>query len=367
MARKLHRTASSILIFTLITCPQARGGDKIAPEKIAYTSPAGAIESLGAIGINGRRAQSGTKLWGGELLQAPAIENARVTLNEIGQLVLWGGSTVKLVSATSEDEKPSSTRTLFAIVMAGEMTVRLNDRASARICAGDTIFALSPGSSARVLVREGRGRLLSSKGAVKEIGDWRPFQIALEIIDPAVGRSADQGGPQTTPGEYKIEPYNFAFSLGGYADIEARSTRYLQFRVTDKDDKPAPDLLLLILLKGKDGSSNNNHALDAGSINYGAATMRVKTDQNGVATARFDASALIGAIVPLEATIVKNNQTLRMNIRIVKPKGFWTAHNAAPLAAIVAVATTVAVSALTSPADRRQRPQVALIDSVVIP
>src|SRR5262249_56193284 len=125
---------------------------------------------------------------------------------------------------------------------------------------------------ARVPVGKGQGRALWSNGKVKEGADWILFGAAPAAL---------QAGAQMTPGEYKIEPYNFTFGLGGYADIEARSVRYLQFRVTDKDDRPAPDLLLLILLK------NNGDSSRAGSINYGATMMRVMTDYNAVATPRL--------------------------------------------------------------------------------
>jgi hypothetical protein len=153
------------------------------------------------------------------------------------------------------------------------------------------------------------------KGGVKEDSDWRPFRAAPVAL---------QAGAQMTPGEYKIEPYNFTFGLGGYADIEARSVRYLQFRVTYKDDSPAPDLLLLILLK------NNGDSSRAGSINYGETMMRVMTDHNGIATARFEAGVTIGTVSPLEVIIVKNNQALRGNIRIVRPKGFRGSQKAHP-------------------------------------
>src|SRR5262249_5853911 len=156
-------------------------------------------------------------LWGNELLQAPAIESARATLDGIGVISLSGGSMMKLASVLKDGEGASM---VFAHLVKGSMTIRLNDRAGARICAGNSVFALSPGSSARLLVSEGRGRLLSSSGATQETSDWSLFQAASVTL---------QAGAQVTPGEYKIEPYNFTFGLGGYADIEARSVRYLQF------------------------------------------------------------------------------------------------------------------------------------------
>jgi hypothetical protein len=329
----LHKSVNYLLILVLVFCPPVFGGSGggTDSETKAAPSPVGEIESLGAVRVDGRVAQSGAVLWGNELLQAPAIESAQVKLGGIGLISLGGGSMIKLASVIKDGEGAS---TVFAHLVEGAMTIRLNDRAGARICAGNSVFALAPGSSARLLVNEGHGRVLSSKGGVKEDSDWRPFRAAPVAL---------QAGAQMTPGEYKIEPYNFAFGLGGYADIEARSVRYLQFRVTDKDDRPAPDLLLLILLK------NNGDSSRAGSINYGATMMRVMTDYNGVAIARFDAGVTIGAVTPIEVIIVKNNQALRGNIRIVKPKGFWALKNAGPVMATTAVASAVAiVTAATS-------------------
>jgi len=364
MVRLIHHGASSLLILALIFCPPAIGGsdgEKTASETRAGIAPAGAIESLGTVRVDGRIARSGAILWGNELLQAPEVESAQIRLKEIGLISLQGGSIIKLASVLRDDEGAS---TLFAYLVTGAITIKLNDRANARICAGDSIFAFSPGSSARALVREGRGRILSSNGEVKETNDWYLFRSAYVSVNRVIGQDAKQGASQMTPGEYKIEPYNFTFGLGGYADIEARSARYLQFRVTDKDDKPAPDLLLLILLKKKGGSGDSS---DVGTINYGATMMRVTTDHNGVATARFDAGVTIGAIAPFEVIIMKNNQTFTGNIRIVKPKGFWTMKNAGPVMATVAAAAVAAVAARPSGREIPPRPPVSVSETVVIP
>jgi hypothetical protein len=358
MTRSIYRSANSFLILTLIFCQQALGGSgggKTAPEVRTVMAPAGAIESLGAIRVDGRIAQSGTILWGTELLQAPAVESAQIRLNEIGLISLRGGSTIKLASVLKAE---GGAPILFAYLLAGAMTVKLNDRASARICVGDSIFALSAGAGARLLISEGHGRMLSSDGAVKEIADWRLFQAVHGAVAQTI---TNQNGPQMTPGEYRIEPYNFTFGLGGYADIEARSARYLQFRVTDKDDRPAPDLLLLILLK------RNGDSSDAGTINYGGTVMRVTTDHNGVATARFEAGVTIGAITPIEVIIVKNNQTLKGNIRIVNPKGFWTLKKAGPVMGAVAAGTVAAIASMSRGPETQPRPPVTADEPVVIP
>jgi hypothetical protein len=342
----------------LIFCQQALGGSgggKAASEVKASMAPAGVIESLGAIKIDGRVAQSGTILWGNELLQAPAVEGAQITLDEIGLISLRGGATIKLVSALRAER---GAPTLFAYLMAGAMTVKLNDGAIARICAGDSIFVFSPGSSARMLVSEGHGRILSFNGSVKEDSDWRLFRAVHGALIQTI---TNQSGPQMTPGEYRIEPYNFTFGLGGYADVEARSARYLQFRVTDKDDRPAPDLLLLILLK------SNGDPSDVGTINYGATMMRVMTDHNGVATARFEAGLTIGAIAPIEVIIAKNNQALKGNIRIVKPKGFWTLKKAGPVMGAVAAGAVAAIASAQRGRETQSRPPVTADEPVVIP
>ena len=358
MTKLIHRIASSLLILALIFCPQALGGSgggKAASDIKTGIGPAGVIESLGAVRVDGRIAHSGTILWGNELLQAPGVESAQITLGEIGLITLPGGSIIKLASITRAE---GGAPTLFAYLLTGAMTIKLNDRGNARICAADSIFAFSPGSSARLLVSEGHGRILSSNGAVKEGADWNLFQ-AVHAAAPQI--ITNQSGPQMTPGEYRIEPYNFTFGLGGYADIEARSARYLQFRVTDKDDRPAPDLLLLILLK------NNGDSSDAGTINYGAVMMRVMTDHNGVATARFEAGVTIGAVAPIEVIILKNNQALKGYIRVVKPKGFWTLKKAGTVMGAVAAGAVAAIVSVPRDRETAPRPPVSADDPIIIP
>ena len=176
MTKLTHRIASSLLILALIFCPQALGGSgggKAASDIKTGIGPAGVIESLGAVRVNGRIAQSGAILWGNELLQAPGVESAQITLGEIGLITLPGGSIIKLASVMRAE---GGAPTLFAYLLTGAMTIKLNDRANARICAADSIFAFSPGSSARLLVSEGHGRIVSSNGAVKEGADWNLFQ-----------------------------------------------------------------------------------------------------------------------------------------------------------------------------------------------
>jgi hypothetical protein len=353
MTKLIHRSASSLLILALIFCPQAFGG-KAAAEIKTGIGPAGVIESLGSIRVNGRIAQSGTILFGNELLQAPGVENAQITLGEIGLITLRGESTIKLAAVMrAEGDAP----TLFASLLTGAMTVKLNGRANARICAADSIFAFSPGSSARLLVSEGHGRILSSNGEVKESADWNLFQA---VHGAAAQIVTNQSGPQMTPGEYRIEPYNFKFGLGGYADIEARSTRFLQFRVTDKDDNEAPDLPLLILLK------NNGDSAGVGTIDYGAVMLSRKTDVHGMVSAPFQAGVTIGAEAQIEVIILKNNQALKGYIRIVKPRGFWTLKKAGTVMGAVAAGTVAAI--VSAPRDRETaRPPAPVDEPIVIP
>ncbi|HKQ78747.1 MAG TPA: hypothetical protein VJ810_33930 [Blastocatellia bacterium] len=373
MSTLKRRCVSSCLILALIFSPAANaavgandwgGADKktgelvgtINPSSTGGPRPIGSIESLGTIRIDGHIAQTGAALSGGELLQAPPIESAMVSLSGVGQIKLGGGAMIKLasvLSAASGGQESPPRHELFASLLAGEISVRLQAGACARIGATRSVFVLPAGSSARIGVREGRGVIISSSGPVAESYDWREFRPELIVMN--------QEGAQTTPGEYKIEPYNFKFDLGGYADIEARSLRYLQFRVTDKDDKDAPDLALLILLKNR-GPSN-----DVGAINYGDNKMEVVTDPHGVVSVRFDASATVGSVAEIEITIKKNNQVFKGKIRIVKPKGFWTMKNAGPVMGVVAAVPVIAVALGAFPPKIPPRPPLSGIPPVVVP
>ena len=135
MTKLIHHSASSLFILAFIFCPQALGGSgggKAASEIKAGIGPAGVIESLGAVRVDGRIARSGTILWGNELLQAPGVESAQITLGEIGLITLPGGSIIKLASVMRAE---GGAPTLFAYLLTGAMTIKLNDRANARICA----------------------------------------------------------------------------------------------------------------------------------------------------------------------------------------------------------------------------------------
>src|SRR5262249_30236368 len=106
-SRITRRGVIFLLVLALIFCTPVFGGDggvKEASESKAALSPVGGIESLGAIRIDRRPAQSGAVLWGNELLEAPAVESAQLTLNYAGVITLSGGSALRLVSVPKEGD-----------------------------------------------------------------------------------------------------------------------------------------------------------------------------------------------------------------------------------------------------------------------
>src|SRR5262249_15688424 len=95
--RITHRGVIPLLVLALIFCPPGFGGvAKTDSGSKPGASPVGSIESLGTVRIDGRVARNVTVLWGNELLQAPAVESAQLTLNEAGVITLSGGSALKL-------------------------------------------------------------------------------------------------------------------------------------------------------------------------------------------------------------------------------------------------------------------------------
>ena len=75
------------------------------PVKLTTTarfSPIGSITGRGA--VDGRALDGFTPIWGGELIQAPANESLRVSLDDIGQITLTNAAIVRLSTAVGQAE-----------------------------------------------------------------------------------------------------------------------------------------------------------------------------------------------------------------------------------------------------------------------
>lgn len=273
---KVRCVATALFLMVALTAGLARGpvwaSDSSTDQERSirlYASarfgPIGAIKMAfvngGAVTIDGRIARGEELIWGGELIKVLSDRKAQVTLDSIGDVILARGAAVRFTTARGEFNE-SSYEVLVASLVEGSIDVKLNGEAGAYLEAPGSTFMASPGASFSVSVRQGRALLSTVSGVVRAQDQPPPQDVNIRIVDE-LGRPV---------------------SSGSQLSVRARSTRQIQVQVTDKNDKPLPDLPVLFSL--------GDPCL--GSLGLGVAAggaFRQKTDKRGIAAVPLVAGA----------------------------------------------------------------------------
>jgi hypothetical protein len=297
----------------------------------ARFGPIGAIKlnslSDAAVAIDGRIAQGEAPIWGGELINVRADRTATVALDSIGQLTLAQGAMVRvaIAQATSND---AGYEVLVASVIAGSVVVKLDPGAGAYVEAGRTALTASRGASFGVSVQDGRALLTTAAGVVRVQDQAAPPQdVIIRVVD-------ELGRPVASGSEFSVR---------------ARSTRQIQVQVTDRNDKPLPDLPVLFSL--------GNPCL--GTLGLGAIaglTMTQKTDNRGIATVPLVAGAARCAAT-ITAKVEGTNASVTIQANIQSGFGFFSTQNTLLVVAGAAAAgITTAVVVANSGNDEQLTP-----------
>jgi len=322
------------VINALVPAPVRASDHPTTPERpirlyaTARFSPIGVIKldslSRAVVAIDGRIAQGEAPIWGGELIKVVADCTVRVVLDSIGQITLARGAIVRFASerAWSEDV---AYEVLVASLVTGNANVKLNPGAAAYVEAGTRALTASRGASFSVSVEDGVASLSTFAGIVRVQDQSPPQDVKIRIVD-------DLGRP---------------VSSGSQLSVRARSTRQVQVQVTDRNDKPLPDLPVLFSL--------GNPCL--GSLGLGAVaglTMVQKTDKRGIAAVPLVAGAAKCA-ASIVAKVEGTNASITIQTNLQSGARFWNTQNTtlvavATAAAGVGIAVGVAKSA-ANPAD----------------
>jgi hypothetical protein len=308
MKAKYIATLSLILVMFAGLTPTSIYADKRTDEdkpiRLSVTEsagPIGKIESMSPIPINGRVTLGEQLIWGGEILQAPADSSVRVSLGSTGQVTLYRGSVAKFSVTWKKNDDNIPGSVLIASLLHGHVAVRLQDNAEAYIEASGSALVSSRGASFNVSAGE--------KGPV-----WNAVAGTVEVA------------PQTgTQGNYMIRP------VGGRAniDVRLRKTREVQFIVTDQNDKPVPDVPVVLTISGS-----------AATLGSGATTVTVTTTAAGIASAPVSAGAAVGAGTITAA--VPGGATATVGVSAV-PAGILTGTAIGVIAAAAAAGTAATV------------------------
>ena len=282
----------------------------------------GTVESIGALKIDGRMAKGQELLWGSELIQAPENASARIALNSIGQLSLNPSSAIRVttIAASTQNNQP----TLIASLVKGSMNVKLQNNATAYLTYEQTSFIASDGASFSFEAKEEKAFVNATSGNIARLGQWT-INIPLPVLLEAERLIRMQ--EQTKVRRYLIKPYK----LGITTDVRARSSRQIQVRVTDENDKPVPDLPIVFSLKE----------------NIGQLSVNGLTNAQGIATATFTANTAFGASSLYTVSIPGTAASFTGSITIISA-GFWTLATALPVLATVGAATAVGASVVAT-------------------
>lgn len=337
---RMKQAATGLCVIVALTAglaptPASASGDSTDQERpirlyaTARFGPIGSIKlnalSGAAVAIDGRLAQGEAPIWGGELIKVRADRTARVSLDSIGQVTLCQGAMVRFATARASSND-TGYEVLVASIIAGSIDVKLNAGAGAYVEAGTSAFAASRGASFSVRLEEGRASLNTIAGVVRvQDQPAAPQDVNIRLVD-------DLGRP---------------VSSGSQFSVRARSTRQIQVQVTDKNDKPLPDLPVLFSL--------GNPCL--GTLGLGALagmTLMQKTDKRGIAAVPLIAGAAKCAASIL-AKVEGTNASVSIQTNVQAQARFLNTQNSLIIAAAAAAAAAgVGVYAATSGSDSKE-------------
>jgi hypothetical protein len=314
MIRKALSVAAAVALLAWAAPRTHAGGEENEHEPglrlygTAEAGPIGAVGPYGELTVNGRRAREGDTLWGGELLYAPAAGGVRVELSGLGRVLLRKGAAARVARGHEAGRGGAGQPVLIASVLAGEVEVVLENSAVGYVEAGGEAYSTSAGARVRAEVGEGAARVEAEAGQVK---------------------AEAQGAKRI----YKLRPID----LGAAINVAARSTRQVQVQVTDENDKPVPDVPVLLTLSDP----------SAGTLSAGGASgqsVQVVTDAQGFAKATLTGGTVPGASASLTARILNSDESRTTTVTVIAATIFWlTAGGILVIAAAAAAATTAAV------------------------
>lgn len=299
---------------------------------IEASRPLGMFESVGNVKINGQNMAGRGLLWRGDLVQAADSVGTRVTMNGIGTASLLAGSAVRFSTQPAAFQSASESPMLVAALDAGSVLLRLQPGVSAQLKIRTTSFLTSAGASLRFSLRGNEPLVEVESGTVVPLHYWGltvPAPILMAATRAHRVRSVLQA--QTSQPRYVLKPVGGVRGSAVF-DVRARATRQIQIQVTDENDRPVPDVPIIISFGSQLGRFSST---------------TVSSNANGIASVNFSAASQ-GGQSNFTATIQGTNISLTGQIVVQFAPAFWTWQNAAPVlgtaATMIAVPTVIYVT-----------------------
>ncbi len=294
----------------------------------------GRVESVGTIKINQLSVSRQSLLRGSELIQAPDDANARATFDGIAQVILASGSQARLMTPTVGGV--NGNRVLAASLLSGSLVIQLDASTAGYAEVAGSTFLAARGTRFRAMLVEGHAVFEVVEGAGFEKGEWALAlpQSAAELLK-TITQTPTQQPLQVGQRRYLVRPVGLNSNLV----VRARSTRQIQVRVTDEDDRPVTGVPIIFSLGSQGGSSIGT--IGAVGATASGSNDRVFTDAQGVASVSFTA-ADVPTTGSITATVEGTNYSWVGQINLIKVTvGFWSPQNAVPVLVTAGAAAAI--------------------------
>ena len=320
MIRTNSPVGSALLVVALIVSlmPHAtRADDSISgrgrPIRLYATAsagPIGEVQTFAPVSINGRVGRGEKFIWSGEIIQA-LDACVQVEFYQHGRVMVARGAAARFAIARSTCEEATSDRVLVVSLVAGEISLKLTAETAAYVEAGGSAFTTSRGTAFKLGVNEGQVMLTTIAGKVR--AEQLPqSDLKIQFVD-------DLGRPVTA---------------GATLSVRARSTRQVQVRVTDRNDRPVPDAPVIFLLAGQGGTLGSGAA--AGT------SVTVATNAQGIAATSLTAGPT-SASTSVTATVSGTTTSTSIGVTTTAAAGVLTGTTLGIVAAAVAGGITAVV------------------------
>lgn len=288
----------------------------------AMAGPIGKFQTLSPVSLNGRVYRGEHFIWSGDMLQS-FDTGAQLEFEQLGRVILARGAAARFASARASFEDKASGRVLIVSLISGAVTLKLGADAGAYVEAGGSLYTASRGAAFRLRLSEGRAELTTIAGKIQaEQAAQSDFKI--QVVD-------ELGRPVAS---------------GAQLSVRARSTRQIQVRVTDKNDRPVPDTAVIFLLGGQGGGTLGSGATSGTSVT-------VSTNAQGIATTSFTAGPT-SASASVTATVAGTSASTTIGVSTTVAAGILTGTTLGIVAAAVAGGAVAAVVAVRQLQDNKE-------------
>lgn len=312
-----------------------RSDDFTPKTTFVSANPLGMYESIGTVKINGQPMSGRGLFWRGDEVEASASAGTRLTMVGFGSASLQPG-TVMRFSTLADTPTSATENTLVVALTAGSVALRLQPGVSAQLKSGASSLLASAGASLRFSLRAQEPVVEVESGNVVPLRNQDLEDLTSISANSDLSARNDLQTQSTQPG-YVLKPVGGVRGSAVF-DVRARATRQIQIQVTDENDRPVPDVPIIITFGSQLGRFSST---------------TISSNANGIASVDFTAASQ-GGQSNFTAQIQGTNITLTGVVVVSLAAAFWSWQTAGPVLGVAATMIVVPTVIVTTRDDNRR-------------